>query len=85
MEHRISSTDLARTLGDVLGRVRDLGDSFLIERNGDPVARLVPVPGTAPATVREGLKAWSEAGEPETEFADALDLINASDEDPGDS
>ncbi len=38
MELRISVTDLARRLGDVLGRVRYRGDSFLVERNGALVA-----------------------------------------------
>ena len=44
MEGRISSTQLARKLGDILGRVRYRGESFVVERNGDPFARLVPGP-----------------------------------------
>jgi prevent-host-death family protein len=40
MEGGISATELARRLGDILGRVRYRGDSFLVERNGEPVARL---------------------------------------------
>jgi prevent-host-death family protein len=52
--HRISATELARKLGDVLGRVRYRGESFIVERNGTPVARLEPVaratgPGSRPA------------------------------------
>src|SRR3990172_5706358 len=39
MEHRISAKDLARRLGDVLGRVRYRGDSFVVDRNGEAVAR----------------------------------------------
>jgi hypothetical protein len=34
---RISATELARKLGDVLGRVRYRGESFIVERNGAPV------------------------------------------------
>lgn len=85
MEHRISSTDLVRRIGDVLGRVRYLGDTFMIERSGDPVARLVPLAGASPTILREALAAWAEAGGPETAFADALDLVGAADrpaEDP---
>lgn len=85
MEHRISSTDLARRLGDVLGRVRYLGDTFTIERSGDPVARLVPLPGGSPTTLREAFAAWAEAGEPEASFADALELVQAADEPPEDA
>jgi antitoxin (DNA-binding transcriptional repressor) of toxin-antitoxin stability system len=85
MDHRISSTELVRRLGDVLGRVRYLGDSFTIERSGDPVARLVPLPGASPTTVREALGAWSQAADRDPTFADALELVNAADEPPEDS
>lgn len=76
MEHRISATELARTLGDVLARIRYHRDSFLVERNGDVVARLAPVPEGAPTTLREALAAWRAAGPPDSEFADALELVN---------
>lgn len=78
MEHRISSTDLARSLGDVLGRVRDLGDSFIVERNGEPVARLSPLSEGVRATVREGLRAWAEAGPPDPSFAEDLERIEVA-------
>jgi antitoxin (DNA-binding transcriptional repressor) of toxin-antitoxin stability system len=57
MDYKISATDLARTLRAVLDRVRYRGDSFLVERHGAAVARLVPVPGTATGSVREALTA----------------------------
>jgi antitoxin (DNA-binding transcriptional repressor) of toxin-antitoxin stability system len=85
MEHRISSTELVRRLGDILGRVRYLGDSFTIERSGDPVARLVPMPGASPITVREAFGAWAEAGDPDPGFADALERVNAADLPPDDT
>jgi hypothetical protein len=84
MEHRITSTDLARRLGDILGRIRYLRDSFVIERNGEPVALLAPLPGSSPATVREGLRAWAEAGDPDPGFAEALERVNAADRVPED-
>lgn len=82
MDHRISATELVRRLGDVLARVRYLNDSFTIERNGDPIARLVPLPGASPATVREAFTAWGQTGTPEREFADDLERVNAADEPP---
>jgi prevent-host-death family protein len=82
MEHKISATELARKLGDVLARVRYRGDAFLVERNGDAVARLVPVPGRAAATLREALTAWREAGIPDGEFADILAQLRAADRPP---
>lgn len=84
MEHRISATELARRLGDVLGRIRYLGDSFVVERNGEPVARLTPLPEGSAATLQRALLAWREAGEPETGFAEALERVGAADRIPGD-
>lgn len=82
MEHRISATELARKLGDVLGRVRYRGDSFIVERNGDAVARVVPVGAGAGATLREALTAWRGAGVPDPEFADILERVRAADRPP---
>lgn len=85
MERRISATELARKLGDILGRIRYRGDSFIVERNGDPVARLVPLPDKSISSLREALAAWRAVGEPDPEFADDLKRINAADRPPGDA
>jgi prevent-host-death family protein len=81
MEYRITATELARKIGDVLGRVRYRGDSFVVERNGDPVARIVPVT-VAGGTVTDALRAWRDAGAPDPSFADDLELVNSWDEPP---
>jgi prevent-host-death family protein len=82
MEGRISATELARRLGDILGRVRYRGDSFLVERNGDPVARLVPVPGKTTTTLREALAAWRGGGRPDPDFAADLERVGNADRPP---
>ena len=82
MEHRLSATELARKLGDVLGRIRYRGDTFLIERNGSPVARIVPVAEHPPTSLREAVAAWRGAGEPDLDFADALDCVADADRAP---
>ena len=82
MEGRISATDLARRLGDILGRVRYRGQSFVVERNGDQVARLVPVPGKATAMPRAALTSWCRAGEPDAGFADDLERVGRADRPP---
>lgn len=84
MEHRITATELARRLGDVLARVRYRGDSFLVERNGDPVARVVPLPAGSATTLGEALRAWRAGGEPDAAFADDLERVGASDLPPKD-
>ena len=84
MRKVISATTLARQLGEVLGRIRYRGESFIIERNGVAVARLIPARGNRPGTVVDALRRWREAAEPEPEFASALERIGAADREPGD-
>jgi antitoxin (DNA-binding transcriptional repressor) of toxin-antitoxin stability system len=84
MEHRITATDLARSLGDVLGRVRYRHDVFLVERNGEVVARIVPAPGSSVTTLAEFVNAWQESGPADPGFADDLELVGAMDEPPDD-
>jgi prevent-host-death family protein len=83
MELRISATDLARRLGDVIGRVRYRGESFVIERNGEPVARLVPVPGKNLSSLNEALHAWRATGPADPSLADDLERVGATDRPPG--
>jgi len=85
MIHRISATELSRTLGDVLGRVRYRHDAFVVERNGDPVARIIPVPEATLTSLREGLSAWRESGGAERAFADDLERIGELDRPPDDA
>jgi antitoxin (DNA-binding transcriptional repressor) of toxin-antitoxin stability system len=73
---------LARKLGDVLGRVRYRGESFVIERNGAPVARLGPVSGKAAGSLGEALRAWRGAGDADPSFADDLERVGATDRPP---
>ena len=84
MEHRITATELTRKLGDVLARVRYRGDSFVVERNGAVVARVVPVPEGSATSLREALAVWRAAGEPESAFADDLERVGAADRQPQD-
>jgi prevent-host-death family protein len=85
MENRITATELARNLGDVLNRVRYRSEVFVVERNGKPVARIAPLPGTAGAGLRAALEAWRSAGGPDSAFADDLDRVGATDRVPEDA
>ena len=82
MESSITATRLARELGDVLGRIRYRGDSFVIERNGEPIARMVPIATGRAGSILEGLQAWSEAAPRDPALADDLDLVNKADRPP---
>ena len=82
VDNRITATELVRRLGDLLGRIRYRGERFTVERNGVPVAQLVPVPSAPRGTLREALSAWCEAGEPDPDFAAALERIGKADRVP---
>jgi prevent-host-death family protein len=83
MENRISATELARNLGDILGRIRYKGESFTVERNGKPIARLTPVREPNPVTVREAFVAWKAAVGADPKLAGDLERVRAADLPPG--
>ena len=67
-------------MGDVLGRLRYCGETFIIERNDKPVAILQPYEPTAKrGSLKDVLKAWSDAGAPDEGLAELLDEIGRSD------
>ena len=83
MEHAISATELARSLGDVLARVCYRRDSFVIERNGKPVARMVPIEhANTDVTLAEALAAWCQGSGDDRTLADDLARIGAADRPP---
>jgi antitoxin (DNA-binding transcriptional repressor) of toxin-antitoxin stability system len=79
----ISATALARQVGDVLGRIRYRGESFIVERNGVPVARIDPAQPVLAGSVGEGLAAWRDAGKADLEFAVLLEQLGRADAVPG--
>jgi len=75
MRERISATDVARNLSEVLNRVRYKGDSFLIVRNGEEAGLLSPVSEGRPKTLRELVRVVRELGSPDDRFASDLEAI----------
>lgn len=82
METLVSATELARKLGEYLARVRYRGESFLVEKNGKPVARVVPATAPEVVTMSRALAAWSAAGKADPGFADDLERVGAADRAP---
>ena len=78
----ISATELARKLGDFLGRVRYRGESFVVERNGVAVARVVPATEATPPALAQALAVWSGSGLDDAGFASDLERVNAADKAP---
>ena len=82
MEIRITATELARKLGDILGKIRYRSDSFVVERNGEAIARITPVAGRLGGSLGEGLQAWREAAPADPRLAQDLQRVNRADRPP---
>lgn len=82
MATSITATELARKLGDLLGRVRYRGESFVVERNGVAVARLEPASPVSPPALSVALAVWSGSGLEDAGFAADLERVNAADKAP---
>jgi prevent-host-death family protein len=79
MKNTVSATELARNIGDILARVRYRRESFIVERNGRPVARIEPADEGEIGTVRDALAAWIAGRAADPTFADDLERVNAAD------
>lgn len=78
METKITATELARSLSDVLSRVRYRRERFLIERNGEPVATLAPAAPPSRATLQKLVDLMARASPVDDDFADDLERIQLS-------
>lgn len=77
-ETRITATELARNLSDILNRARYRGERFVIERNGEAIASVGPIeskPGMTLAQLAEYLR---EHPFPDEEFARDLEAVQAA-------
>lgn len=75
---RITATELARRLSDVLSRVRYRGEEFLVERGGEPVARIEPPGPSHVMTLAEFLELLHRAPRPDDGYADDLERVHAA-------
>jgi prevent-host-death family protein len=75
MATRISATELANSLSDVLNRVKYRDERFLVERNGEPVAEIGPVHLPESVTIEELLARLADVPFPDPDFAADLARI----------
>ena len=54
---RLTATEAARRFSEMLDAVEDLGETFVVVRNGRSVAQVGPVAAGRGATVKEALRA----------------------------
>lgn len=69
METTITATELARSLSDILSRVRYKGETFIVRRNGEHVATLAPPVPTRRMTWGQFKEFLKELPLPDEEFA----------------
>ena len=75
----ISTTEAARHLGDYLARVKHKGEHFLLTKNDQPIAELLPASGSRRATWGE-IVAVTERLPHDPTFADDLEKVNETDQ-----
>ena len=78
MNTRISATDLARGLADVLNRVRYRSEYFTIDRNGEPIAQIAPMKPVITMTMSEFVRQLADLPAPDRGYADELEQIQAA-------
>ncbi len=81
MESKISSTEAARHLGEVLSRVKHAGESFILTKSKKPLARLVPIRPARRSFGAEIMRALTELPY-DVGFADDLERLNRMDKLP---
>ncbi len=81
MATKITATELARNLSDILNRARYKGESFVIERNGEPVAKIEPPPNPG-ITLRELAALFRDLPPIDDKFADDLEAARSILRDP---
>ena len=78
METKITATELAKSLSDVLNRVRYRRESFLVERNGEAVAALTPSGPSSSVTLREVVAHFGNLEAPGEGFANDMEAVQSS-------
>lgn len=78
MDRTISATELAKNLSDILNRIRYRRESFVVERNGEPVASLGPIGAQRGISVRDLIVQLGDLTVPGDGFADDLEAIQAA-------
>lgn len=74
---RITATQLARSLSDILNRVDYRGERFEIQRNGKTIATLAPSDPRAERTLRDFVEYVMSQPTPDPDFADDLERVQA--------
>ena len=69
---KITATELARNLSDILNRVKYKGEEFIVERKGELLATIGPAPKKQ-ITLREFLELYEKIPKPDPGFWDDVE------------
>lgn len=72
---KISATEAARSFSDLVNRVRYKGETFVVERGGEPVCTISPA-APAPFTGAEFAQLLSRLPRPDRGYFDAIEELN---------
>jgi antitoxin (DNA-binding transcriptional repressor) of toxin-antitoxin stability system len=78
MSERVTAAEAALRLSDLLDRVRNERETFVILQGGEEVGCLTPAAPSRPLTLRRLIDLIEEAGSPDPQFADDLEEIQAA-------
>jgi antitoxin (DNA-binding transcriptional repressor) of toxin-antitoxin stability system len=78
MSEWVTATEAALRFPDLLDRVRNERETFVILRGGEEVGRLTPVEPSKPLTLYGLIELLRDSGSPDPRFADDLEEIQAA-------
>ncbi|HUU14813.1 MAG TPA: hypothetical protein VM182_14070 [Terriglobia bacterium] len=73
---RITAGRAARSFSEILNRVKYRGESFIVERNREPICRIEPMRRSIPLTTENFGVFWKSLPRPDDKFADDLEEIH---------
>jgi prevent-host-death family protein len=77
MDTTISATELSRRVSDILNRVKYKGERFVVRRNGEDIAILLPLRDKPGITVSEFIARAGDLKLHDDGFADNLEAVQA--------
>lgn len=77
MDTRITATELARSLADILNLVRYRRERFVVERAGEAVAVIEPAGPAGDITLSRFISLWRHVPRPDEAFGNDLEALQA--------
>ena len=77
MDSHLTATEAARTFSDILNRVRYRGETFVVERGGEPICRITPATAPVRFTGKDLVKLLERLPRPDDGYLDAVEAAAA--------